>query len=225
MSIIGALIGSAIIGGGASLLAGNAQAKGASQAAALSAAAQDRATDEVRRQYDQTRTDLAPYRETGQTALQQYGAIQGVGREGMLSPEDMEAARGHFQETPGYQFSFDEGMRAMDASASAGGRLGSGGYGRELIRYGQGMANQQWDSYANRLAGLAGMGQNATNQGVAAGQQSAQTIGGIQMAGAAQQGGNLQNAATARASGYAGFGNAATGAANNYLSARAWGVL
>lgn len=90
-------------------------------------------------------------------------------------------------------------------------------YGRELTRYGQGIADQEFNTYANRLSSLAGVGQTATQSTAAFGQQSANNISGAFLSGGAQQGAALQNAATARASGYAGVGNAASGAANNYL--------
>ena len=103
-----AVIGSSIIGAGASLLAGGAQARSADRAATLAAQATDTSTEELRRQYNLTREDFAPYRETGTTALALYGGLYGVGREGMLSPEEMEDARGRFMETPGYEFRYDE---------------------------------------------------------------------------------------------------------------------
>ena len=45
-----------------------------------------------------------------------------------------------FFQSPGYQFRQDEGIRAIDRSASARGQLMSGGTLRELQRYGQGLA-------------------------------------------------------------------------------------
>jgi hypothetical protein len=245
-------------------MAGEKQARGAKRAGELAAQAQKEATAEQRRQYDVSRTDLAPWRETGQTALQQYAALYGIGRQrppalaaggvsggfqqpvtnrlsgavlgttgadspvmiggsgsdGLLSRDEMQDARSRFQETPGYQFSFDEGVRALDRSASARGILGGGGYGRELTRYGQGMASQEFGNYANRLASIAGMGQQATTTGVQAGMQTARNISGIQMAGGAQQGAAMQNAATARASGYAGVGSALNKGMENYLTYR-----
>lgn len=124
---------------------------------------------------------------------------------------------GGFRETPGYQFAFDEGMRALDRSAAARGGLRGGGHSRELTRYGQGIADQEFNTYANRLASLAGIGQSATTSGAAFGQQSANSISGSLMSGAVTQGNALQNAATARASGYAGVGNAVSGGVSNYL--------
>lgn len=212
-----AIVGAAAVSAGGSYLASRTQAKSADRAAGLQAQAAADATAESRRQFDMARADLAPYRETGQTALSEYGALFGVGRDGLLSDDEVAAARDRFRSSPGYEFAFDEGLRALDRSASASGRLMGGGYGRELTRYGQGMASQQFDRYADRLASIAGMGQGATNASATLGAQAANTIGGQLMAGAANQGSALMQAGTARASGYAGIGRAASGAVNNYL--------
>lgn len=221
----GAIIGSAVIGGAASLFAGSEQADAARDAAGLQAQATQLSIAEQRRQFDLAREDLAPYRETGTAALAQYGALYGVGREGMLSPEEMEAARGRFTETPGYEFRFDEGIRALDRSASARGALRGGGYGRELVRYGQGVASGEFENYANRLAGIAGMGQGSANASATLGAQTGANIGNTLMAGAQGQGNAIMAAGTARASGYAGLANAGTGAAQNYLYAKAAGLI
>jgi len=69
-----------------------------------------------------------------------------------------------FQTEPGYQFRFEEGMRALDRGAAARGGLLSGGYGRKAIRYGQGFASNEYTNVYNRIANIAGMGQTANSQ-------------------------------------------------------------
>ncbi len=215
--VAGAIIGSAVIGAGASMMGASKQAGAMGDAAALQAEATRLSVAESRRQYDLFRSDLAPYRETGETALGQYAALYGVGRDGMLSDEDMQGARDMFKATPGYEFRMEEGVKALDRSAAARGGLGSGGYGRDLTRFGQGIASEEFNNYANRLAGLANTGQSSAAQTGAAGMQSAGQVGNFLMSGAANQGNMLAQAGTARASGYAGVANAASGAASNYL--------
>ncbi len=136
-----------------------------------------------------------------------------------LSQEEMQTARDRFMETPGYQFRFDEGIRALDRSASASGRLRGGGYTRELQRYGQGIASAEFENYANRLSGIAGMGQGSTVATGTLGAQSAGNIGNALQFGAQAQGNALMAAGTARASGYAGAANAATGGVQNWMLA------
>ena len=164
---------------------------------------------------------LAPQTSHIQGAAPSAGVENGLGPvgqdAGLLTTEEMQAARDRFMETPGYQFRFDEGLRALDRSASARGRLLGGGYGRELTRYGQGVASAEFENYANRLASLALMGQRATTASATLGAGAAGNIASTRMAGAAGEANMLMGAGTARASGYAGAANAASGGVSNYL--------
>lgn len=216
-----AILGSAAIGAGASLFGAGKQAAASERAAELMADAQQRALEEQRRQFDLTRADFAPYRETGTNALAEFGRLYGVGRGGLLSGDEMTAARERFKATPGYDFRFSEGVRALDRSAAARGRLRGGGYGRELTRYGQGIAADEFGTYSNALSRLAGVGQSATGSTAAAGQGTANAISNIFQTGANQQGNALLNAATARASGYAGGANALSGGVENLVLMKA----
>ncbi len=208
MVVSAAIVGGVAIAGGSSYLASEAQAGAADDAADLQARATRTAVEENRRQYEQTREDFAPWRETGQVALGEYGRLFGVGEEGLLSEDEINEARDRFQTTPGYQFAFDEGTRALDRSASSRGTLRGGGFARELTRYGQGMANQEFGNYANRLASIASAGQQATGSTAQAGQASAAGVSRAVMAGAVNQGSLIQDAGEARASGYVGINNA-----------------
>lgn len=109
-----------------------------------------------------------------------------------------------FYQSPGYQFRFDEGQRAIERSAAARGGLMSGGMGRELTRYGQGFASGEFNQYANRLASLAGIGQTAVGQSGQLGSAAAGQIG--QTSG--QLGQTIMAGGTAQASGLIGAGNA-----------------
>jgi hypothetical protein len=60
----------AAVVGGTTLVSGKMQADAAKKAAGTQAAAADRAMAQEREMYDISREDLAPYRETGYTALQ-----------------------------------------------------------------------------------------------------------------------------------------------------------
>lgn len=79
-----AIVGSAIIGGVASNMAANKAASAQSKSAAS-------AIDEQQRQYDLTRSDLAPYRNIGYQALGTLGSLYGynaANSSGPLSYED-----------------------------------------------------------------------------------------------------------------------------------------
>lgn len=59
-----------------------------------------------------------------------------------------------------YKFAFNQGQQALERSAAAKGMTGSGNVLAELAKYGQGMASQQYNTEANRLAEMS----NAQNQ-------------------------------------------------------------
>lgn len=139
---------------------------------------------EQKRQFDLSRADQMPWLQAGTGALGQMQALNS----GDFSK---------FVQSPDYQFALDQGMKTLDRSAAASGRLYSGGYGQDLTKYAQGMASQNYNNYYNRLAGLAGVGQNtATNLGTL-GQNFANAYSQQQM-----------NIGNARASAYQGYGNA-----------------
>lgn len=155
-----AAVAGAVISVGGSMAAANQAKKGAQGAANAQAAAQQAAIDEQRRQYDLTREDMAPWRQAGAAALNR-----------LTDPAASFAA------SPGYQFALDQGQQAVERARSATGNLASGNTLAELTRYGQGMANQEYGNWWNQQSGLAGAGQNATNNLAALGQETSANIG------------------------------------------------
>ena len=154
-----------------------------------------------REMFNQIRGDLAPYRDTGGSALTKYA--DALGLNGGAARDQF---RTDFRSDPGYQFAFDEGARAIEGSAAArGGALG-GGVLKALTRYGQGQADQQYGSYLDRFMNLANMGQN-----------SSALTGQLGSASSARQGGYLNDMGAARAGGYLAQGNAVNGAISNML--------
>lgn len=115
-------------------------------------------------------------------------------------------AYGGFQATPGYQFAFDQGAQAVNALAGARGGLNSGRTMQDLNTFGQGVANQEFNNYLNRLGGL-------SDQGL-----SAATLQGQVASNAASNIGNAySNIGNAQAAGAVGVGNAISGGINNML--------
>lgn len=99
-----------------------------------------------------------------------------------------------FQATPGYQFQLDQGLDAIDNSAASRGNVFSGATMKAAQGFGQGLANQEYNNFLNRITGVAGGGQaaagNAANAGAnfAAGAGNAYAgIGNAQAAGAIGQ--------------------------------------
>lgn len=65
---------------------------------------------------------------------------------------------------PGYQAQLTQGIDAISKDASAKGYLGSGRQLKELNTFGQGTLSQFYGNELSRLAGLAGIGQQAATQ-------------------------------------------------------------
>ncbi len=136
---------------------------------------------------------------TGSDFAQSYGGEAGPPQENSGGVD----GGYNFMTEPGYEFRVGEGMRALERSAAAKGLLGSGGFGRKAIRYGQDYASQEYQNVYNRIANIAGLGQVSAGQGA----QNA-LYGGQGMAGAAG------NAGAYGAMGAMGSGNAWASAVN-----------
>lgn len=67
-----------------------------------------------------------------------------------------------FQQDPGYQFRLEEGNKAMNAAMSARGMAGGGAALKELTRYGQGFASNEYQNAFNRTNQLANYGNQAS---------------------------------------------------------------
>ena len=220
-----AILGSAAIGAVASGVSSSKAAKAQTSAANSANQVTLAQLAQSQRQYDQDRADLAPYRDAGYTALGQLSSATAPGGDfnRKFTMDDYEA-------DPGYAFRLEQGNRGVQASAAARGGVLSGGTLKALARYNQDSASQEYgaaynrwtqnttDRY-NRIAAVAGVGQTATNSGIAAGANNTAN----QMAGAGQVASNTLAAGNARASQYVATGNAiggAVGQVGSYLALR-----
>ena len=275
----GLAVAGSLFGANSASKAASAQADAAVEAAKLQVA-------EQRRQYDQTRSDYEPYRQSGINNLNALNYYMGIGpmpgSEGSLSYADIpslevvttnnaspfsavrtgprdnsfgaairnslaggasapaggsttsfkvgdasfsdraaaeeylsglrsQAAGSEFvgfQETPGYQFALEQNEKALERAAAARGVRLSGATFNEAARQAQGMQNQEFNTYLNRLASGAGQGQTAVNSLSSFGQNTANSISNAYANQGAQVG-------AARASGYQGVNNAIQGGLGN----------
>lgn len=179
VSVIGGLIGKS----------GSKNAAAAQQQASAAAVA------EQRRQFDLTRQDQMPWMDAGRGALDRLTTA---------STGD----NSNFFASPDYNFRRAEGQRGMEQSAAARGGAFSGNALKALSEFNQNIAAGEYGDWWNRQAGLAGVGQAATNQVGQLGAQSANNIGQLQLA-----------AGDARASGIIGSANATNQGINNALNA------
>lgn len=192
---VGALIGSAVIGAGASAYSANKAASAQKKAAAQSAQIQQD-------QYAQTRSDLAPYRDSGAAANTQYGNLMGLNGESARNN-----AFSMYQTDPSYQWQRNQAIDATQGSAAARGGLFSGATLKGISDRTQNIANLDYGNYVNRLAGLASSGQNAAAQtgqfgaGAANGMSNAYTNAGNATAGAYTGAANSFNNALSQGAG------------------------
>lgn len=77
-------------------------------------------------------------------------------------------ATGAFQTNPGYEFQQQQGIQALDRGAAARGSFQSGGAMADVLGYSQGLADQSYGSWLDRLGGYENT-LNAGNAGMAGG--------------------------------------------------------
>lgn len=195
--------GAAVVGTAASL------AKGSGQSGAISSGQQ------------QANAVLAPYSETGVKSNTATADLLGLNGKDAAT-----TAMGNFTASPGYQYSVDQGLRAVDAGASAKGMLRSGATLKAEQELGNNLANQDFGNYISRLNslsnyGITAAGGQASTDTSAAGQQA--SIYGNEVSNISNAvGGGITNSLTsAGTGGGSGFGNwmsGATGSANDALA-------
>lgn len=208
-----------IVGG---LIGGSKQASATKSAADTAAAAERYAADIQKEMFERQVELREPWRQAGINAL---GAMQAQ-RMGMPP-----AFTGQVDLTqdPGYAFRLSEGLKALDRTAAARGNLLSGGQMKAAQRFGQDLASQEYqNAYQraltqynaatqreatgyNRLAGLAGIGQTATNEIGSAAQKYGTSAANLAMVGGANQANALLQQGNIMGSMYGGIGQALGG--------------
>ena len=99
--------------------------------------------------------EFAPYEGTAKSAYSTYGDALGLnGADGTTR------AQSAYSTSPGYQFQMDQGLQALERSASARGMLASGNTSADILGYSQGLASQDYLSWLDRLNGLGQQGVN-----------------------------------------------------------------
>lgn len=199
----GAVVGAAI------------SSNGAQSAADTAAGATQASIDEQRRQYDQTRADMAPWRDAGSQAL---GQLQTDINKPVTAADVMS--------DPGYQFGMQQGQQALDRKIAAMGGRVSGAALKQAARFGTDYASsgynaayQRSQDRLNRLAALAGIGQTATNASAQAGQASTNAITALRMDNANTQGA----AGMAQSNIWGNAGNQLAALYGRYRTQPAWG--
>lgn len=200
-----AIVGSAVIGAGASIYGSGQAANAQRDAANASIAAQQQ-------QQAQVRSDLAPFRQAGSSAIDQLAANNNY-----TTPIDVtkDIADPNTVAGKAYNFNLTQGLKSTQNSAAARGLGVSGAALKGASAFTTGlvdntytnlfnMENTNQTNAYNRLKGLVDTGENASAQTGILGQQSTNQIQ------AAQTG-----AGNATAASYNAIGGAVGNAANN----------
>jgi outer membrane murein-binding lipoprotein Lpp len=200
---VAAIAGAAVVGAGASIIGGRSQAKAVKDASKAQTKAQKQALE--------AQMELArPYVEAGKNAMTQYQN---------LAPYQS-FSMDQFQADPGYQFRMSEGLKALERSASARGLLQSGGTLKDITRFGQDAASQEYQNAFQRYLTeretrmdpyryLTGIGQAAAAGQAANVGEGMTALGNIQSAGIMGQSNAFTNT-------LGDISSLATGAANAY---------
>lgn len=200
-----AIIGSAVVGAGASVAGSMTQAKATSKA-----------SDSQMAMYDTTRGDLQPYNTAGQNALSSLGTrLDSLSQD--VAPIKMDQAT--LEQTPGYQFNLSQGLKSVQNSAAARG-LGSSGaalkgagtfatgladstfqnqFNNSLSNANLGLASRQ-QSF-NQLLGVSQLGESAGAQTGDYGTRTAQSVGQNTIAGGTAQAAGINGAASSLSNG------------------------
>jgi len=167
------------------------------------------AADAVAQGFKESEDIFRDYGDRALNYLNPYNEIGNYGRNALASVyRGGEPDYTAFTNSPGYQFQFNEGQKAVENSGSARGMNLSGAQLKGLTRYGQGAASTGFNDWFNRNMSMAGFGQQNANQMADYTMDTGRSIG------AARQG-----IGEARGSGYMAKGNIKSGISNSLLNA------
>lgn len=185
---------SAAVGAVGSVAGGIASGKGASKAAKIQAASQDKQTAALQAMYQDNKGLMMPTYNNGTAAQSRLQSLLGLSGGDGSDPQAVLAA------TPGYQFNLQQGLAATNANAYASGLGNSGAALKSLQDRGAGIASQTYATTAGVLGSVADRGVTAMNGLVSQGNYTTGAINSSTQAGAdaasanaAYQGNNLAN--------------------------------
>lgn len=220
--VAAAVAGSAVVGGIASNMAADKQADAAGRSADMSAEAAA-----------QMREDLSPYNQLGQQAINPLWAAMGYNVDASGNPViDPNAAlqqkfsfdASNLQNTPGYQFALQQGLKGTNNALASQGLGLSGAQAKGLSTFATGLADQTYGNQYNRALSTYNTNFSAAQNNVgnlqnllSVGQNSAAQTGQAGINAANNAGNYLTQQGNAQASGIAGIGQAANQGVNNYM--------
>jgi len=165
------LTGNQLLKAGGNLAGSYLSSKAAKDAADTQSQYGQLSLDEARRQFDIGQANQQPYLQAGGKSVNALTDLLGLGQGGYA------AAQSQLENSPGYQWRFNQGQQARERAAAAGGMSNSGNVLAELEKYGQGMASQEYGNRVNQLAGLTRTGQASASGMAQQGNNYAQNYG------------------------------------------------
>lgn len=208
MSFVAAAIG---VGAAATVATGVMGANASKDAANTQANAANEAAQLQYKQFEEQQKAQEPWRQAGIAVLPQLQQMAST-------PVSFSMQDFFNNKDPAYQFNMDQGMQALQRSAAARGGLMSGGTLKDIAKYSQGLASNEYqnaynrfmnnqNTQFNRLSSIAGYGQTANNNLANSGTTMANNVGNIMTGNA-----NAQAASTMAQSNA--WGNTLSGLAN-----------
>ena len=184
-------VSASVIGGvaiaGATVYAGYQQSQAAQNAADAQSQSAQAQLQLQQRQYDQTRQDLMPYNQAGQSALSAQQDLLGLN-----GGQSQQSAIDQVQNSPLFQSLLQQGNTNLLQNAAATGGLRGGNTQAALAQYSPQLLNQLLTQKFSELGSLSSLGQNSAAQTGAYGQQNVNAqSNALEQMGAAQAGGYL----------------------------------
>jgi hypothetical protein len=206
VGVAGAAIG---VGAAASLGGAVIQSGAAQSAAQTQAQAAEQAGNNTMAMFNQTNANLAPYRALGSQASNALGAAL------PSLTQTFNPTMAQLAQTPGYQFTLQQGEQATQNSYAAQGLGSSGSALKGASQYAEGLASttyqQQFENYLQQNSQIYSLLSNATGIGANAAAMTGQQ--GLTATG--QAGAFNTSGGAASAAGQVGSANAITGGISN----------
>lgn len=214
--VAAAIGGSALIGAGASIF-GSSQAAGAQESAASNA------TNAQLGMFNVVRNALAPYINSGAGAAGQLQSLTGTNPGGnpltAALTKPFNPTMADLENTPGYQFTLDQGLKGVNSQLSSEGWARSGPGIKAGTQYAEDLASTTYQNqFNNNLAQqqqIYNMLFNQSNQG----ESAAAGVGNAAVSTGNSVGSNLIGSGNAQAANYLNIGNAVGSAAGSVPSA------
>jgi len=201
---------------------GKTAARAAERAAGKQLDASERANAQLKEIYEQNRTDMMSWLESGKANL---GILNQMMQAGQFNPDTFSFTGQDLENNPGYQFRINQATKGLDRRGAALGNLRSGGNDVELMQMLQGMAGDEYQNafgreYTTFGANRAGKMDlfNMLSMLSGQGQTQSQAVGNLGSNFGANSGNLITGGANAQAAGMVGAANARTAGTQNILN-------